>query len=88
MRFYVTAGWLRVRLQVLERDKYACSKCRDAGKYTKANTVHHLRPLSEAPHMALDLGNLTSLCHACHEAIHSRVPLAGKQLAEMFPERW
>lgn len=32
--------------------------------------VHHIKPLRDAPELALDLANLVSLCDACHDEAH------------------
>src|SRR4051794_28480274 len=59
--------WPKVRLEVLERDRYICQivgpKC--AGK---AVEVDHIIPPSEAPHLRIDLSNLRSACRPCNRA--------------------
>ena len=49
------------------RDGYRCTSCGRAG----ALEVHHVDPL----HLGgseYDLGNLSTLCKACHIAVHRR----------------
>ncbi len=68
--FYHTTAWQKKRAQVLQRDHGACQRCREKGKYTKADTVHHIRHLRDVPELALTDDNLISLCSECHEAVH------------------
>lgn len=94
-RFYTWEKWKRVRKEVLKMDKYECQLCKNRGKYTKANTVHHVNHLKNSPDKALEIWysiggkkkrNLISLCHQCHDEVHGyRVPEHKKPLTE---ERW
>lgn len=94
-RFYTWEKWKLVRKEVLKLDKYECQLCKSRGKYTKANTVHHINHLKIRPDMALEIyymiggkkkRNLISLCHQCHDEVHGfRVPENKKPLTE---ERW
>ncbi|HBA62600.1 MAG TPA: HNH endonuclease [Lachnospiraceae bacterium] len=68
--FYHTSAWKRKRKSILRRDKYACQRCRQQGKYTRADTVHHKKHLRKVPELALTDSNLISLCTVCHEAMH------------------
>lgn len=67
------ADWERVRLRVLERDKYVCCEClrRDPDLVTIAVLVDHITPLNRANPLAdpnrLRMSNLESLCRSCHE---------------------
>lgn len=74
--FYHTAAWKRVRQAALMRDGGMCQACMErlrAGygiRPNRATMVHHIKPVSERPDLALDLDNLRSLCAACHAAEH------------------
>ena len=68
--FYHTGQWKRKRRQILARDRNACQRCRQQGKYARAVTVHHKRHLKAVPELALTDDNLVSLCAECHEAMH------------------
>ena len=57
--------WGKVRLQVLDRDGWACGKCGHKGMLE----VDHIRGLDEGG-LLYDLGNLQSLCRGCHIAKH------------------
>lgn len=68
--FYKSAAWQKCRAFVLIRDNYLCQPCLLRKKLTPANTVHHIKPLEEAPDLALDPDNLESICPACHNKEH------------------
>jgi 5-methylcytosine-specific restriction endonuclease McrA len=54
--------WQRVRLQVFERDGWACTRCHATGKQLQ---VHHTRYLSPIP-WETPLAFLLTLCEECH----------------------
>jgi len=93
--FYVSKEWRKLRKEVLQEDKGECQQCKARGKYSKANTVHHVNHLKEHPRLALekfyqdDEGNkkrnLISLCHGCHEEVHGYRQKPKEYLIE---ERW
>lgn len=60
-RVYNTNEWRRVRTAIIHRD--GC--CRLCGT-TSRLTVQHRVPERVAPHLALDPGNLITLCARCH----------------------
>lgn len=74
--FYKTALWRRARRQALERDMFICVDCmaafrrREISAPRPATVVHHIKPRSERPDLALVLENLISLCDACHNKRH------------------
>lgn len=76
-KFYDSAEWQRLRLQVLEIDHRECQKCKERGRHTRADRVHHVNEAMRRPDLALSIWygegerNLISLCHSCHELIHS-----------------
>jgi 5-methylcytosine-specific restriction enzyme A len=59
--------WQVVRVQALKRDCYLCQLCKREGRITLASEVHHMAPLAENPARRLDLENLISVCHGCHQ---------------------
>jgi len=65
--FYTKSAWRRCRLLALQRDKYLCQHCLKKNRVTPATEVHHIVPLEERPDLGLELSNLVSLCHACHD---------------------
>lgn len=94
-KFYIWHKWKSLRMKVLRLDKNECQICKRRGKYTKANTVHHVNYVKTHPELALELWyewngikrrNLISLCHDCHEEVHDyRRPENQKPLTQ---ERW
>ncbi len=53
--------WRRVRLFVLQRDKYTCKDC---GKL--ANEVDHIIPHKGNSELYYDTDNMVSRCKSCH----------------------
>ena len=79
MRFYKSKGWLNQRREILTGVCFVGQICKQRGRYCRANTVHHVKPLKGYPELALadwyedDTGRhrqLISLCRDCHEAVH------------------
>lgn len=82
-RFYNSALWLRKRDEVLSLDHHECQRCRHKyHRYRAADTVHHVNHFKKHPELALSVyywepqahkrkRNLISLCHDCHEEVHS-----------------
>ena len=84
--FYHTREWRKKRADILKRDRYSCQVCRSRGKYARANTVHHIKHLKDAPELALTDENLISLCAACHEDMHPEFRYKSKGFRN--EERW
>ncbi|MBS4188641.1 HNH endonuclease [Bacillus sp. FJAT-49705] len=68
--FYISKAWLQCRELALIRDNYLCQKCLKQNKITSADMVHHIKELKDHPELSLDLDNLESLCHPCHNREH------------------
>lgn len=76
--FYLTPAWREVRRLALERDMYLCQRCMKLQEHGllpyahphRATMVHHIRPIKEAPWLALTMDNLVSLCDECHNKLH------------------
>ena len=95
-KLYESKEWRRLRKLVLAEDKGECQYCKAKGKYTKANTVHHVNYLKLHPELALEKyykdddgvtkRNLISLCHNCHEHIHEWVQKEKEE--PLTIERW
>lgn len=66
--FYNSAAWQTLRKQALKRDCFTCQICK-----SRATEVHHLIELNEEnfkdKNISLNLNNLQSLCHFCHNKI-------------------
>ena len=62
---------LRVELknwakEILERDNYTCQKCGMRFREKGIMEVHHVKPVSKYPSLALDIENGITLCKNCH----------------------
>ena len=87
VNFYKSREWKDKRVKILERDNHECQMCKAKGKYSRANTVHHIVELKEKPQLALVESNLISLCRECHNRIHpDKFPKTKK--AKYADEKW
>ena len=74
--FYNSWTWRKKRNEIAQRDNQECQVCKDDGKVTLATSthpliVHHIKPLEYHPDLKLDDNNLTTVCIACHNSIHT-----------------
>lgn len=76
-RFYSWQVWRRLSLRVREMDHHECQNCKERGKYSPAEIVHHVKHLRERPDLALSIWDpetkerqLVTLCRGCHEREH------------------
>ena len=53
-----------------------CEMCLKEGRYTPAEAVHHIEPLTlgniNNPAITLNFDNLMAVCRECHSRLHSR----------------
>ena len=75
--FYMSWSWRKIRLLVIQRDEGRCNICgrtindlRDDGVSKVKISVDHIKPRSTHQHLELDVNNLRTLCHDCHEALN------------------
>lgn len=68
-RWYKTARWQRLRLQVFLRDLYRCKGC---GKTTAHPICDHIKPHRGDEKLFWDEANLQTLCKACHDSVKQR----------------
>ncbi|MGE7091670.1 HNH endonuclease [Lysinibacillus sp. NPDC048646] len=87
MKFYKSREWMQLRQKALMRDNYECQLCKAAGRYHKAENVHHMKEVKTHPHLSLNLGNLQCLCIKCHNDVHDRLE-ATRANKFMNDERW
>src|SRR5215831_1075005 len=69
-RFYDKQAWRDLRRMVLVRDHYRCVRCSAYVGGTGAARVDHVVPVKVAPHRALDMTNLRTLCATCDNRSH------------------
>ena len=64
------AAWDKLRLQILERDKFLCQPCLKQGVVTTAKEVDHIKRKQDGG--TDDPANLQSICRPCHKAKTTR----------------
>lgn len=84
MKFYKSNEWIQLRQEALKRDNYECQLCKAAGRYHKAENVHHIKEIKAHPHLSLNLKNLQCLCIKCHNEVHDRIGELNKTNAQML----
>lgn len=63
-RFYNSLEWKRLRDYVYKKFNHLCLMCLiDDSKINKADTIHHIIPISDDWNKRLVLDNLIPLCH-------------------------
>jgi len=87
MKFYKSKEWMILRLKALKRDNYECQLCKAAGRYHKAENVHHMKEVKTHPNLSLTLNNLQCLCLKCHNEVHDRLESTRKN-KYANDERW
>lgn len=71
--FYTSKEWLAIRKLAIERDHSECVWCKEEGRLTTHDLeVDHIKEVEFYPELALELDNLRTLCHACHNRRHGR----------------
>ena len=76
---YRPPQWAVLRLMARRRDGFACVQCGKKGRLE----VDHVKPIRTHPELALELGNLQSLCTICH----SRKTRLETGMGDLPPER-
>ncbi|RXI58977.1 HNH endonuclease [Clostridium tetani] len=72
--FYHSTEWIKVRQLRLTIDNGLCQQCLKDKKITLADVVHHKVELKDDWSKRVDVDNLLSLCHKCHNTVHSIPP--------------
>ncbi len=62
---YITSRWQKLRLAKLSESP-VCTACGLRGQTVVANTVDHVKPISQGGDAFPDLDGLMSLCERCH----------------------
>lgn len=70
--FYRGTAWQRARRLAMERDNHLCQWCLQSGVLEPARIVHHIVEVKDDWTKRLDLDNLESLCHSCHNRHHKQ----------------
>ncbi len=87
---------MEIRDKIFKKYHNECTWCREQGKISKAETVHHIQWVKTHPELALQefytykgkqYRNLVPLCHDCHDRAHNRMKY--KQQKKLInQERW
>lgn len=94
-KFYKCKEWMELKASVLRDAHYECSKCKEKGKISRAEEVHHVQWVKRYPELALSrtyqhkgktYQNLLPLCHSCHDKEHER--FGYKKNQQFNEERW
>lgn len=89
-KFYKTYKWKQKRKEVLKRDNYECQRCKERGKFSPGQCVHHIKELKFNPALAFANDNLITLCNRCHNDIHDKhfKNETSNSKSKMFEEKW
>lgn len=97
-RFYKTKEWLKLKQEVLREQHFECQICKHKGKYTRADTVHHIKFVRIHPQFALSKTyidnkgkekiNLIAICKECHNKEHPEKLKSRCKTKFMNDERW
>jgi 5-methylcytosine-specific restriction protein A len=60
------ADWVKLRQEIIQRDKNLCQICLKSGRHTNAHAVDHIKPKAHGG--TDDPSNLRCVCQACHAA--------------------
>ncbi|WP_407270033.1 HNH endonuclease [Radiobacillus sp. PE A8.2] len=85
-KFYDSGSWKQMRKRIKQRDNYECQECKRRGRLTIDTNeysesakrkkimlvVDHIKEVEDYPELALDEGNLQTLCVNCHNFKHGR----------------
>ena len=66
------SDWVRLRKQVLSRDRHLCQPCIKAGRPALATEVDHICAKAEGG--TDDMANLQAICSPCHKAKTAGMP--------------
>ena len=68
--FYWLKEWRIIRKVRRKIDNNECQRCKQTGRHSPAEMVHHIKEVRAYPELALTLSNTESLCNACHNREH------------------
>jgi 5-methylcytosine-specific restriction enzyme A len=84
--FYNTQAWRKMRGKILKRDGYRCVVCKADCRGKGKARVDHIRPLRQAPQLALEPSNLRTLCTGCDAARHAEKGRKGREALAIGPD--
>lgn len=87
-KFYRSIEWINKRRGILERDNFECQMCKEEGRVSKGNVVHHIKHLKHRVDLALVHSNLITLCFFHHNVVHPEKLSKGNEAKFTTHERW
>lgn len=75
--------WNIRRLQILDRDKYKCTKCGSGNSLQ----VHHILYDNRLKYWEYTGEYLQTLCKSCHSDLHNKLPLASFYSKKRLPKQ-
>lgn len=79
-KFMQSAGWKKIRSQILVRDNNTCQYCEYSSE--KGMSVHHI----DGDPRNHDLDNLETICPHCHMIMHSGLWCQKKKVIKLYSE--
>lgn len=68
--FYNSRTWRNKRKEIISRDNNECQMCKEEGRFSKGETVHHIKHLKKFPSLGMTDENLVTVCNHCHNILH------------------
>lgn len=66
-KWYKTARWQQLRMEVLTRDLFTCQMCTRSEYRTNLLVCDHIKPHRGHDALFWDMNNLQCLCKPCHD---------------------
>lgn len=96
-KFYKSREWRQLKNEILKEQHNECQICKAQGKYTPADTVHHIQYVKKYPELALSrtyeykgqtFQNLIAICKSCHNRVHQEKGFNRSNSRFTNEERW
>lgn len=78
--------WQKKRLQILERDGFACKNCGDANSTLNVHHTFYWDKEDEVPPWDYNDVSLMTLCDSCHDLEHKEISIHREQLIRVISE--
>lgn len=95
---YHTHRWRVLQQQVMAMDNYECQICKQRGRHSRGQIVHHRFHVEDFPEFAFSVyverdggnteRNLITVCRSCHENVCHPERLCHKRAEPITEERW
>ena len=78
---YARSFWKELVKTVYKRDEYKCQRCGNPHTTKNRLHAHHIKPWAGNPDSRFELSNITTLCKACHNWVHSKGNIKNEYLS-------